>query len=53
VAPRLAGQFAAYLEAQMGAFARGERAKSKTMTLMMKSLDAGERARIAKYLASL
>ena len=53
VAPRLAGQFATYLEAQMGAFARGERAKSKTMTLMMKSLDASERARIAKYLAGL
>ena len=53
VAPRLGGQFAVYLEAQMGVFARGERAQSKTMTLMMKSLDAAERARIAKYLAGL
>ena len=53
VAPRLAGQFATYLEAQMSAFARGERASAKTMTLMMKSLDAAERGKIAKYLAGL
>ncbi len=53
VAPRLAGQFAQYLEAQMGVFARGERPKAKTMTLMMKSLDAAERGKIAKYLAGL
>ena len=53
VAPRIGGQFSEYLEDQMGAFARGERAKSKTMTLMMKSLDAAERGKIAKYLAGL
>jgi cytochrome c553 len=53
VAPRLAGQFSQYLEAQMGVFARGERAKAATMTLMMKALDAAERAKIAKYLAGL
>ena len=53
VAPRLAGQFSEYLEDQMGAFARGERPKAKTMTLMMKSLDAAERGKIAKYLAGL
>ena len=53
VAPRLGGQFATYLEAQMSAFARGERASAKTMTLMMKALDAAERGKIAKYLAGL
>jgi cytochrome c553 len=53
VAPRLAGQFSEYLADQMGAFARGERPKAKTMTLMMKSLDATERGRIADYLAGL
>ena len=53
VAPRLAGQFAEYLADQMGAFARGERPKAKTMTLMMKSLDAAERGKIANYLAGL
>ncbi len=53
VAPRLAGQFAPYLEAQMGVFARGERPKAQTMTLMMKALDASEREKIARYLAGL
>lgn len=53
VAPRLGGQFAVYLEAQMSAFARGERASATTMTAMMKALDVAERAKIAKYLAGL
>jgi cytochrome c553 len=53
VAPRLAGQFSQYLEAQMSLFARGERPKAKTMTVMMKSLDAAERTKIAKFLAGL
>ncbi len=53
VAPRLAGQSSEYLEAQMSAFARGERANAKTMTVVMKALDAAERARLAKYLAGL
>ena len=53
VAPRLSGQFSDYLEAQMGVFARGERASAKTMTATMQSLDAAERAKLAKYLAGL
>jgi cytochrome c553 len=53
VAPRLAGQFAQYLEARMGAFSRGEIASAATMTAMMKALDADERAKLAKYLSGL
>ena len=52
-APRLAGQFAEYLDEQMGAFARGERANAKTMTAMMKALSAAERLALAKYLAGI
>lgn len=53
LAPRLAGQFAEYLEDQMGAFARDQRANQKTMSAMMKALSAEERARLAKYFAGL
>ncbi len=53
VAPRLAGQFAEYLEARMGTFARGEIPSVTTMTAMMKALDAAERAKLARYLAGL
>ena len=53
VAPRLGGQFAEYLEARMGSFARGEIASAVTMTAMMKALDAAERTKIARYLAGL
>ena len=53
VAPRLAGQFADYLDEQMSAFARGERANAKTMTAMMTTLSAADRDAMAKYLAGL
>ncbi len=53
VAPRLAGQFAEYLEARMAAFARGDNSSAKTMAAMMKALDAAERAQLARYLAGL
>ena len=53
VAPRLAGQFARYLDDRMAAFARGEQATARTMTAVMKSLPAGERAALAKYLSEL
>ena len=51
-APRLAGQFAEYLEYQMGAFAREERANQKSMSAIMKSLTAADRSALASYLAS-
>ena len=53
VAPRLAGQFARYLDDRMAAFARGEHAAARTMTAVMKGLPAGDRAALAKYLAEL
>ena len=52
-APRLAGQFAEYLTAQMEAFAHGDRRNQKTMQAMMKSLKPDERAGLAAYLAGL
>ncbi len=52
-APRLAGQTAEYLGAEMDAFARGERANAKTMTAMMKALSAQERKALAGYLAGI
>ena len=53
VAPRLAGQFAEYLDDRMGVFARGGQPAAKTMTAIMKSMTAAERAALAKYLAEL
>jgi cytochrome c553 len=53
VAPRLAGQFAEYLDEQMSAFARGDRADAKTMTAQMKALSPKERSTVARYLAGL
>ncbi len=52
-APRLAGQNAEYLDDQMSAFGRGERANAKAMSTIMKSVGPDERAAIAKYLAGL
>lgn len=52
-APRLAGQFAPYLEEQMGAYASGARNNHTGMTALMKGLPASEFASIVKYLASL
>ena len=53
MAPRLAGQFAAYLSDQMAAFARDARTNQPTMSAMMKALSAEERTRIASYLGSM
>ena len=53
IAPRLAGQFADYLDYEMGAFAREERANQKTMTSVMKALSPSERMAMARYLAGL
>ena len=52
-APRIAGQFAEYLEERMVAFARGDQPAAKTMTIVMKGMSAAERAALAKYLAEL
>ena len=51
VAPRLAGQFAEYLDYEMGAFAREERSNKKTMTSTMKALSPAERTALAHWLA--
>ncbi len=53
VAPRLAGQFAAYLIDTMNAYADGERANSTAMSALMQSLSPADRTKIAGYLADL
>lgn len=53
VAPRLAGQFSAYLIATMNAYADGERANSAAMSGLMQSLSPADRTKIADYLADL
>ncbi|HEY3908789.1 MAG TPA: c-type cytochrome [Stellaceae bacterium] len=53
VAPRLAGQFSAYLVDTMNAYADGERANSTAMTALMQSLSPPDRTKIADYLAVL
>jgi cytochrome c553 len=53
VAPRLAGQFSAYLVASMTAYADGERANSTVMAALMQSLSPADRKAIADYLAAL
>jgi len=52
-APRLAGQFADYLDGEMSAFARGERANAKAMSATMSALGPEERTALANYLAGL
>jgi len=52
-APRLAGQTAAYLKAQMVAFAHGERLNQETMSALMKALDGETQTALASYLAGL
>lgn len=53
IAPRLAGQFSAYLVATMTAYANGERANSPLMSGLMESLPAADRTKIADYLTAL
>lgn len=53
VAPRLAGQFSAYLIDTMNAYADGERANSEAMSALMKSLSPADRKAIADYLSAL
>jgi cytochrome c553 len=53
VAPRLAGQYSAYLVATMTAYADGERANSPVMAPLMQSLSPTDRTTIAEYLAAL
>ena len=53
VAPRLAGQFSAYLIATMSAYADGDRANNSAMSALMKSLSPADRTKIADYLADL
>jgi cytochrome c553 len=53
VAPRLAGQNAAYLIDTMTAYADGERANSPMMGPLMQSLSPTDRKTIAEYLAAL
>ncbi len=52
-APRLAGQFAPYLEEQMSAYASGARTNHTGMAALMKGLPLAERVAIARYLATL
>ena len=52
-APRLAGQYSAYLIATMTAYADGERANSTQMGPLMQSLSPTDRKAIAEYLAAL
>jgi cytochrome c553 len=53
VAPRLAGQYSAYLVATMTAYADGERANSTQMGPLIQSLSPTDRNTIAEYLAAL
>ena len=52
-APRLAGQFSAYLRDTMTAYADGERANSTEMSTLMQSVSPADRKAIADYLASI
>lgn len=53
VAPRLAGQNAAYLSDTMNAYAAGERANNATMSALMQNLSPAMRRTIADYLAAI
>jgi len=52
-APRLVGQFSAYLVNTMTAYANGERTTSPVMSGLMHGLSATNRTAIADYLAAL
>ncbi|MGH7030077.1 MAG: c-type cytochrome [Stellaceae bacterium] len=52
-APRLAGQFSAYLIDTMNAYADGERVNSSAMSALMQTLSPADRTKIADYLAVL